>query len=83
MFALGKETAAHTVIGCIVLVFLKLRSRELSARSNALHSVCLNFFPFFHLHWLSTGIDRDDYLSDKCDLFVCEMRPTTDDFYLF
>ena len=45
-----EETAAQTVVGSIVWAFRRLkkpRSREMSARSYALHSVCLNFPSFF------------------------------------
>ena len=46
---LGEETAVQAVVSSIVWAFRRLkkpRSREMSARSYALHSVCPQLFPF-------------------------------------
>ena len=49
VLALGEKAAVLVVVAFIVLAFrrLKKRSREISARTHALHSICpqLSFFP--------------------------------------
>ena len=52
---MGMDTHNHTVVASIVWAFRGLkkpRSREMSARSDALHSVCPQLFFFTYLSWV-------------------------------
>ena len=49
VFALGEETSVQAVVGSIVGAFRRLKKREMSARSYALHNVCPPTFLFSHL----------------------------------